>query len=99
MVSQNVFSEYRMCSLTMHLWVWFGDAFVRFRLRGVRVHRMCSLNIECVLLLQEMDKTEWWALAVASQNVFSEYRMCSLTTGDGQDRVVGISSGITECVL
>ena len=47
---------------------------------GASLYRMCSLTIECVLLLCALLGLPWVRRrCVSLQNVFSYYRMCSLT--------------------
>ena len=48
---QNVFSYYKMCSLTIECVLLLSDGAVQVLLGGREIDRMCSLTIECVLLL------------------------------------------------
>jgi hypothetical protein len=104
---QNVFSYYRMCSLTTECVLLLQNVLSYYRMcsltkgYGLRrphrtqnvlsYYRMCSLTTECVLLLQ---------------NVFSYYRMCFLTTAQDTGLVhcgvfsyYRMCSLTTECVL
>ena len=61
---------------------------------------MCSLTIECVLLHPQRSKTRTWVCSLTTecvlllQNVFSYYRMCSLTPPADQDKDMGVGDWV-----